>query len=205
MRGRPALFTRYEADSAVLPTNTQRLWFVIGIILVAILPIWLPRDWMILIATAFIASVGVIGLNLITGYAGQVSLGHAFFLGIGAYTGAALGGAATDKVTGLGLDLIIWLPAAGLAAGLVGAIIAPIAVRLKGLYLAFLTLGLVFVGEHIFREWESVTGGPGIGRQARRQRRGDGADRASGRSAGPVAPLRAAEEGPDRFRRGEGG
>ena len=142
MRGRPALFTRYEADSAVLPTNTQRLWFVIGIILVAILPIWLPRDWMILIATAFIASVGVIGLNLITGYAGQVSLGHAFFLGIGAYTGAALGGAATDKVTGLGLDLIIWLPAAGLAAGLVGAIIAPIAVRLKGLYLAFLTLGL---------------------------------------------------------------
>lgn len=165
MRGRPALFTRYEADGAIFPSNTQRVWFVFGVLALGVLPIWLPRDWMILIATAFVASIGVIGLNLITGYAGQVSLGHAFFLGIGTYAGAAFGGVATEKVVGLGLDILIWLPAAGLVAGLVGAAIAPIAVRLKGLYLAFLTLGLVFVGEHIFREWETVTGGPGIGRE----------------------------------------
>ncbi|MDH5372380.1 MAG: branched-chain amino acid ABC transporter permease [Acidimicrobiia bacterium] len=165
MRGRPNLFTRYEADGAIFPNNAQRIWFIVGLIAVAILPIWLPRDWMILIATAFIASVGVIGLNLITGYAGQVSLGHAFFLGIGCYAGAAFGGIATDKLTGFGFDILIWLPAAGLTAGLIGAIIAPIAVRLKGLYLAFLTLGLVFVGEHVFREWDSITGGPGIGRE----------------------------------------
>ena len=165
MRGRPTLHTRYEADSAMLPTATQRLWFVVGLLAVVVLPLWLPRDWMILIATAFIAAVGVIGLNLVTGYAGQVSLGHAFFLGIGAYAGAALGGVATDKVIGLGLDVIIWVPAAGVIAGAIGAAIAPVAVRLKGLYLAILTLGLVFLGEHIFREWESVTGGPGVGRK----------------------------------------
>ena len=168
MRGRPALFTRYEADSAIFPNNTQRGWFVVGVLAVAVLPIWLPRDWMILIATAFIASIGVIGLNLITGYAGQISLGHAFFLGIGTYAGAAFGGLATEKVVGLGLDILIWLPAAGLVAGLVGAAIAPVAVRLKGLYLAFLTLGLVFLGEHLFREWETITGGPGIGREPAR-------------------------------------
>ncbi|MDH5502916.1 MAG: branched-chain amino acid ABC transporter permease [Acidimicrobiia bacterium] len=165
MRGRPALFTRYEADSAMLPTITQRVWLAIGLVAVIGAAVWLPRDWLILIATAFIAAIGVIGLNLVTGYAGQVSLGHAFFLGVGAYAGAAFGGEATEKLVGMGLDVIFWLPLAGLTAGFIGAAIAPIAVRLRGLYLAFLTLGLVFLGEHIFREWESVTGGPGIGRK----------------------------------------
>ncbi len=165
MRGRPSLFTRYESDSAMLPSVTQRVWFVVGLVAVAVAAIWLPRDWLILIATAFIASIGVIGLNLVTGYAGQVSLAHAFFLGVGAYAGAVFGGEATDRVTGLGLDLIFWIPLAGLTAALIGAAIAPIAVRLRGLYLAFLTLGLVFLGEHLFREWETITGGPGIGRE----------------------------------------
>ena len=164
MRGRPALFMRYESDSAMLPTTTQRVWLAVGLVVVAGAAVWLPRDWLILIATAFIASVGVIGLNLVTGYAGQVSLGHAFFLGVGAYAGAAFGGEATEKLVGFGLDLVVWIPLAGLTAALIGAAIAPIAVRLRGLYLAFLTLGLVFLGEHIFREWETVTGGPGIGR-----------------------------------------
>lgn len=165
MKGRPSLFTRYESDSAMLPTTTQRVWLVVGLIIVAGAAIWLPRDWLILIATAFIASVGVIGLNLVTGYAGQVSLGHAFFLGVGAYAGAAFGGEATDGLIGFGLDILIWVPLAGLTAAVIGAAIAPIAARLKGLYLAFLTLGLVFLGEHIFREWDSVTGGPGVGRK----------------------------------------
>jgi branched-chain amino acid transport system permease protein len=131
----------------------------------AYLPFLLERRDLILVATVFIAAVGAIGLNLVTGYAGQVSLGHAFFIGIGAYTAAALGGEAEGDLIGLGLDMIIWLPAAGLVAAIIGAIVAPIAVRLRGLYLALVTIGLVFLGEHIFRNWTELTGGIGVGRE----------------------------------------
>lgn len=164
MRGRPELLTRYEADSAILRNNTQRLWLVVGLAIALVLPLWLPRDWMILLSRAFVVSIGVIGLNLVTGYAGQVSLGHAFFLGVGAYTAAALGGAGRSDLWGLELDMLIWIPAAGLVAAAIGALVAPIAVRLKGLYLALVTLGLVFLGEHIFREFAVLTGGSATGR-----------------------------------------
>lgn len=63
-------------------------------------------------------------------------------------------------------ELPVWLLASGLVAGLAGLIVAPIAARLRGLYLAIVTLGLVFLGEHVFREWTSLTGGPGVGRPA---------------------------------------
>lgn len=165
MRGRPDLHTRYEADSAVLRNNTQRAWMAIGLLAVFALPLWLPRDWMILLSRAYVTAIGVIGLNLVTGYAGQVSLGHAFFLGVGAYTGAALGGVAGTSLWGLGLDMLIWIPAAGLLAAVIGALVAPIAVRLRGLYLALVTLGLVFLGEHIFRDWDVLTGGAATGRE----------------------------------------
>jgi branched-chain amino acid transport system permease protein len=129
--------------------------------------------------TALFASIGAIGLNIVTGYGGQVSLGHAFFLGLGAFTAAVLGGEEVSRrvfdlstgqqvdktiLVGFGLDMAIWLPAAGLVAALAGLIVAPIASRLKGLYLAFVTLGLVFLGEHIFKEAGSYTGGLGVGR-----------------------------------------
>lgn len=165
MRGRPQLFTSYQADGAVLRTRVQWAWLVAGIALLAYLPFLLERRDLILVATVFIAAVGAIGLNLVTGYAGQVSLGHAFFIGIGAYTAAALGGEAEGDLIGLGLDMIIWLPAAGLVAAIIGAIVAPIAVRLRGLYLALVTIGLVFLGEHIFRNWTELTGGIGVGRE----------------------------------------
>lgn len=113
-----------------------------------------------------IGAVGAIGLNIVTGLTGQVSLGHSFFLAVGAYTAAVLGGTAGRTVIGHDLDMTIWLPAAFVAAAVVGAVVSPIAFRLRGLYLAILTLGMVFVGLHLFREWTSVTGGAGIGRPA---------------------------------------
>lgn len=61
---------------------------------------------------------------------------------------------------------MLWLPAAGIAAAVAGVIVAPLATRLRGLYLAIVTLGLVFIGEHIFREWSHLTGGAGVGREA---------------------------------------
>lgn len=166
MRGRPALITSYEAAQAPLGTNTKRAWFAALIAFLLILPLQLDQELNSLMATAFLSAIGAIGLNLVTGWAGQISLGHAFFLGVGAYTGAVVAGDPDGELMGLGLDMAIWLPAAGLVAALVGLAVAPLATRLRGLYLAIVTLGLVFLGAHIFREWTDVTGGAGVGRQA---------------------------------------
>src|SRR4029450_13605654 len=125
-----------------------------------------PAELTALGAAALLSAVGAIGLNLVTGYAGQISLGQAFFIGLGAYTAAVLSGDPDGRSLGYGLDMAIWLPAAGLVPALVGLLVAPVAIRLKGLYLAIVTLGLVFIGEHLFRELTAVTGGPGVGRPA---------------------------------------
>jgi branched-chain amino acid transport system permease protein len=151
---------------AIFPTNTQRVWFTAFALVVALLTFVLSDDLALLGASAAAAAIGAIGLNLVTGWAGQISLGHAFFLGIGAYTAAALGGESGGPLIGLGLEMWIWLPAAGLVAAVAGIVVAPIATRLRGLYLAFVTLGLVYIGEHLFREWDSLTGGIGVGRSA---------------------------------------
>jgi branched-chain amino acid transport system permease protein len=170
-------FTSYRHESAILPSATQRVWFGVLILAAILLPLFLVslvdgRSWLILFATAFVAAIGAIGLNIITGFAGQVSLGQAFFIGVGAYTATALGSPAvlgadgTVELIGFDLGMVIWLPAAGLVAALAGVIIAPIAFRLEGLYLALVTLGLVFVGAHVFRNWTALTGGVGRGREA---------------------------------------
>lgn len=169
MRGRPGLVTSYRRDIALFRTGTQRLWLAVLLAIALWLPLWIPNSWLVPAAISLFAAIGAIGLNLVTGYAGQVSLGHAFFLGAGAYTATALStveGPGTRGLLAYGLDMIIWLPAAGLVAALLGVIVAPVALRLKGLYLAFVTLGLVFLGQHVFQSWKELTGGAGIGRRA---------------------------------------
>jgi branched-chain amino acid transport system permease protein len=165
-RKRPMLYTSYGEDQSILNTPRKRGSTGLLLLLAVAAPFFVARDITSLLTLALIYSIGAIGLNLITGYAGQVSLGHAFFIGLGTYTAAALGGTPRGGLVGLELEMWVWLPAAGLVAGLVGFLVAPIAVRVRGLYLAILTLGLVFIGEHIFKEVRSVTGGPGVGRRA---------------------------------------
>ena len=127
---------------------------------------WLGENvWLVILGQGLIFAIGALGLNILTGMAGQVSLGHAFFMGVGAYTAVVLGGEEGSSLLGMGLPMWIWLPAAGIVAALVGALVAPTAVRVRGLYLAFVTIALVFVGDHLFRNMRSVSGGPGIGRQ----------------------------------------
>jgi branched-chain amino acid transport system permease protein len=104
-------------------------------------------------ATGGIYAVGAIGLNLLMGSAGQISLGHAFFVAVGAYTAVAVGSLAE-------LPLPVWLLAATAAGGLVGALVGPFALRLRGLYQIVLTLGLIYVGQYVFTNWQSLTGGP---------------------------------------------
>jgi len=125
---------------------------------------WLAAEaWLQLMGTVCIFGIAALGLNLLTGLAGQVSLGHAFFMGIGAYTAAWLG-APEGPLLGMGMPIWVWLPAAGLVAAGVGVLVGPTAVRVRGLYLAIVTLGLVFIGEYFFRNWRTLTGGSQAGR-----------------------------------------
>ena len=166
MRGRPGLITGYSRDMGIFPTNTPRGWFLAFAVALVMIGLNLPADLALLGATAAIAAVGAIGLNLVTGWAGQVSLGHAFFLGVGAFTAAVLNGDSDGRFLGFGLPMWVWLPAAGLVAAVAGLLVSPLAFRLRGLYLAFVTLGLVFIGEHILNEATPLTGGQGVGRAA---------------------------------------
>ncbi len=170
MRGRPELRTSYEEDQALLGTATKRVALALFLLFLLVLPLIIPRgmsnDINTLMARAFMAAIGAIGMNIVTGYAGQVSLGHAFFLGLGAYTAAVLNGDPEGELLGLGVDnMLIWLPIAGLVPALVGLVVAPVAMRVRGLYLAIVTLGLVFIGLHFFNTFRNVTGGIGVGRR----------------------------------------
>ncbi|GGC65618.1 branched-chain amino acid ABC transporter permease [Hoyosella rhizosphaerae] len=163
-RGRPKLYTSYDKDQAIWNTPAKA-WWTIGLIILAILaPFFLTRDLTVLLSLTCVYAIGGIGLNLLTGYAGQVSLGHAFFVGLGAYTAAFFGGDATTRVWGLGWDMALWLPLSAIIPAIVGLLVAPFAARVRGLYLATLTLALLMLGDHLFREWRSLTGGSGVGR-----------------------------------------
>lgn len=163
--GRPRLVTSYAADQGLLNTPAKRYW-TLGTLLVALaLPFLLSRDLTHLLAMAMVFAISGIGLNLLTGYAGQISLGHPFFMALGAYTAAVVSGAPGSVVWGLELDLAIALPLAALVPAVVGLLVAPLAVRVRGLYLAVLTLGLLMLGEQIFKQWSQLTGGSGVGRR----------------------------------------
>lgn len=165
--GRPEFYTSYAQELRMLNTRPKRVWVAALLVVALVMPFVLTDDLLRLLAVAFIAAIGAIGLNVVTGYAGQVSLGHAFFLAVGAYTGAALSGDPDGRTIGFGITFLpVWLLASGLMATVAGVIIAPLAVRLRGLYLAIVTLGLVFLGKHVLNEWSALTGGPGVGRES---------------------------------------
>jgi branched-chain amino acid transport system permease protein len=143
----------YRDDLRIFPDR----WAKVGLVALAFLYVYLPTQQVSdaglrTLSTIGIYAIGAIGLNLLTGYTGQVSLGHAFFIGVGTYTAAYLG---SER----GWPFVLYLPAAALIGFLLGAVIGPFALRLRGHYLVIVTLGLVFLGRHVFNNWDSVTGG----------------------------------------------
>lgn len=148
----PAMVRRHGDDIRLFRTWPVRL-LLLGLAVVWFAAPGNMTDFQLSVAIyAGIAAIGAIGLNLLTGFAGQVSLGHAAFLGAGAYSAAYIGGE-------LGWPLPVWLAVAAVVGAAVGAVVGPFALRLRGNYLAVITLGLVFLGQHIFENWTSVTGG----------------------------------------------
>jgi branched-chain amino acid transport system permease protein len=166
LSGRPQFYRSYEQELALFNSRPKRVWVGLIILVAFLLPFQLQDNTLETLSIGLAFAIGALGLNIVTGLAGQVSLGHAFFLGLGAYTAAAISGDPDGRSIGYGItNILVWLPAAGLVAAVAGVLIAPLATRLRGLYLAIVTLGLVFIGEHVFREWSHLTGGAGVGRE----------------------------------------
>lgn len=163
-RGRASLYTSYAQNQALINTPVKRFWTALLLGTVAVLPFIVQADLTYILTLAVVYAIAGIGLNILSGYAGQISLGHAFFVGLGAYTASVFGGAPGTVTWGLELDLAIVLPLAALIPGLIGLLVAPLATRVRGLYLAVLTLGLLILGEYLFKIMVPITGGEGVGR-----------------------------------------
>lgn len=148
----PTMVRRYGDDIRLFRTVHSRVAMVALFVLFVFVPMQMSDFQNTVADYAGIAAIGALGLNLLVGFTGQISLGHAFFIGTGAYTAAYLG-------SQHGLPFLVWLPAAALVGALIGGVIGPAALRLRGNYLAIITLGLVFLGQHVFENWTSVTGG----------------------------------------------
>jgi branched-chain amino acid transport system permease protein len=124
-------------------------------------PFYLDAFWVQVGVFAFAAMVAALGLNLLVGEAGQLSLAHSFFIAIGAY-GYTLFASPPGEAGGeIGWDLppLAAVALAVAAAGLAGLLFSPIAARVRGIYLGVASLGLVFLGQHILVNAEPVTGG----------------------------------------------
>ena len=137
------------------------VWAVVWIVLLTT-PFWLQEFWEQAGLFAMAAIIGAIGLTILTGTTGQLSLAHAFFVAVGAYGYCYFAGhktAGAESVAGLGLPPLVALIAAVLLAGLCGAAFSPIAGRLRGIYLGIASIGLVFIGQHILFNATGLTGG----------------------------------------------
>ncbi|MFD3514963.1 branched-chain amino acid ABC transporter permease [Streptomyces sp. NPDC058657] len=143
-------------------TPRPYLWTACGLLLLA-LPFYLDRFWLQAGLFAMAAAIAALGLNLLTGSTGQLSMGHAFFLAVGAYSYCVFAADSSTEnghaLTGFGLPS--WLAAllAVGVAGLAGGLFSPIAGRLRGAYLGIATLALIFIGQHVLNNARELTGG----------------------------------------------
>ncbi len=160
-----ATSTSSAATSSRLLGGKASRWLTVILVVAIVLAFFTVAndDWFTIINYTLIAAIATLSLNVLSGYTGQISLGIAFFMAIGAYTAAYLGGDIPSSPLdplGLNLPFYIWLPAAGIVAALAGALVGPTALRLKGFYLGIVTLALIFIGQYIFFNARGITGGP---------------------------------------------
>ena len=144
--------TSYERDIEIFQTPFIKVCMACLLAGLLALPYLIKGEYLWILLQILIAVVGAVGLNILTGFTGQISLGQGAFLGVGAYTSAYI----TAK---LGLSFWVGIPAAGLVTAMAGMVFGIPSLRLKGLYLAIATLASQFILEWIFVRWESVTGG----------------------------------------------
>lgn len=149
----------YRSDMGVFQTWFARFWMALLFAWLLVFPFVarpigkaLGTNVLYLANLIGIYIIGAQGLNILTGYTGQISLGHGAFMGVGAYASAIL----TMK---LGLSFWVALPLSGLITAAVGMFFGTPSLRLKGLYLAIATMAAQFIIQYAMRNWTSLTGG----------------------------------------------
>lgn len=149
--------TRPGTGAASAPGGRPRPWTsraprAAAVAALLAVPLFTTPQWQAIAVFSVIYAIAALGLHVLTGMAGQVSLGHSAFVAVGGYTAVWLG---ADQ----GLPIWVWLPAAALVSAAVGLLVVPFAARLRGLYLAVVTLAVLFVAEYLWDVWEPLTGG----------------------------------------------
>ena len=143
--------TGYEQDLSLIGTRLERVSLVAFVIVLLAVPLVATPFQLDLASQVFLAAIGALSLMLLTGYAGQISLGHAGLMAAGAFTAGILSREANAPFW-------VTLPAAALVGGLLGVIFGLPSLRLRGLYLAVSTLALHFVVIYLGGEYESRWG-----------------------------------------------
>ncbi|MGA2525103.1 MAG: branched-chain amino acid ABC transporter permease [Smithellaceae bacterium] len=143
----------YAEELKIFETYFGRICLGLFLILFfAVAPFVVSAYMLYILNMIGIAAIAAIGLNILIGYTGQISLGHGAFFGVGAYAAAIL-------ATRLGLGFYLAIPAAGIITALVGMIFGIPSGRLKGLYLTIATLAGQFIIEYVLIHWDSLTKG----------------------------------------------
>jgi len=142
----------YEKDMALRRTHAQKIRIVIVIIFMLVFPFLANRYYLTLANQVGIAVIGAIGLNILVGYTGQISLGQGGFLAVGAYTAGIL-------TAHLGVPWWASTIIACFATALIGAVFGIPSLRLKGLYLAIATLAAQVIILWVVTHWKALTGG----------------------------------------------
>ena len=147
------LKTSYEADMALYPLPIAK-WTVaiLAVLFFAVIPLALHEYYLSIANLVWIAVIGALGLNILVGYTGQVSIGHGAFMSVGAYTAANL-------ATRLDSPWPVNLLAGGLMAAAVGAVVGIPSLRIKGLYLAIATLAGQLIIEWTINHVTFISGG----------------------------------------------
>ena len=142
----------YRSDERIFQTWFARIWLIAFLLACALFPLFASKYMISIMIEVGIAIIACHGLNLLTGFTGQISLGQAAFVGVGAYTSSILIGQA-------GVPFIVSLGCAGAMAALIGMIFGIPSLRLRGLYLAMATIAAQFIIEFTIRRWDKLTGG----------------------------------------------
>ena len=143
--------TRYEQDLQLFRDRTEAGWYAALLVALVAAPFVVPEYWRAQMVFIYIWGIVGFGLMLLSGFTGQMSMGHAAFLAIGAYTETLLQSA--------GLPFVLSAPAAIALSAVAGVLIGLPALRLTGIYLAIATLAFGFIVEEVLARWESLTAG----------------------------------------------
>ncbi len=144
--------TSYRSDQGLFHTKRSALMMICFIIILLIAPLWLNDYYLSQMIMIGIYGIAALGLNVLVGFTGQISLGHSAFFGFGAFASAWLN-------TTSGLPVFICIPLAGIMTTAIGMVFGMPAARLKGLYLAIATLASQFILEDFFNRAEWFSGG----------------------------------------------